>query len=215
MLTVRYMRRRSRAFRAAARDKRYMKRLQASGVQIGSKSRVASGSQIGPGIVIGHHTQINGPASIHGAAGATIGNYCAIGQRLTIITSNHATHLPNMQIVLNEALGLPSIAVPGEVDIGSACWVGDGVTLLPGVTVGVGAVLAAGSVVTTDVPDFAIVGGVPAREIRRRCSPEITRVLLDIAWWDWPPDRLARNLQFFATDITSVSPETLVATIKD
>jgi len=119
-----------------------------------------------------------------------------------------------MQIALNESLGLPSIVVPGDVKMGPACWVGDGVTLLPGVTVGAGAVLATGSVVTADVGDFTIVGGVPAREIRRRCSPEVAQVLLDAAWWDWPRDRLVRNLEFFGMDIRSVSPEALLATIE-
>jgi virginiamycin A acetyltransferase len=215
MPDLRYLRRRWRVKRTEARDRRGMKSLRATGVRIGFESRVAAGSQISPGTVIGHHTQINGPASIRGAGRATIGPYCAIGERLTIITSNHAVHLPNMQIALNEALGLPSIVRAGAVDIGPACWVGDGVTILPDVTVGVGAVLAAGSVVTGDVADFAIVGGVPAREIKRRCSAEMARVLVDSAWWDWPRERLERNREFLATDITNVSPGALFATIRD
>lgn len=182
-------------------------------VRIGSGSWVAGGSRIGPGTTIGHHTRINGPISIGGFGRATIGPYCAIGHRLTILTDNHRTDLPNMQFALNDALGLPTIAVAADVDIGPACWVGDGVTVLAGVSVGVGAVLAAGSVVTADVAPFAIVGGVPAREIRRRCSPEVGRVLLDSAWWDWSPERLSRNREFFGTDIASVSPETLAATV--
>lgn len=70
MPNIRYLQRRSRVFRAKARDKRCMRRLRASGVQIGPESWVASGSQIRPGTVIGHHTMINGPASIRGAGRA-------------------------------------------------------------------------------------------------------------------------------------------------
>jgi virginiamycin A acetyltransferase len=215
MPEIGYLKRRWRVTRSEARGRRGMRRLRAGGVEIGPGSWVASGSQIKPGTTIGHHTQINGPASIRGAGRATIGPHCAIGMQLTIITSNHATHLPNMQIMLNETLGLPSIVVPGDVNLGPACWVGDGVTLLPGVTVGAGAVLATGAVVAADVADFTIVGGVPAREIRRRCAPEIARVLLDAAWWEWPLERLERNREFFATDIGSASAEMLRAAIKE
>ena len=74
---------------------------------------------------------------------------------------------------------------------------------------------ASGAVVSRDVEPFAVVGGVPAREIRRRCDPEVARVLLDTSWWDWPSDRLTRNREFFMTDIGSVSPEALAATIRD
>jgi virginiamycin A acetyltransferase len=215
MPDIGYLKRRWRTTRVEARGRRGMRRLRARGVEIGPGSWVASGSQIKPETAIGHHVQINGPASIRGAGRATIGPYCAIGMRLTIITSNHATHLPNMQILLNERLGLPSMVVPGDVRIGPACWVGDGVTVLPGVTVGAGAVLATGAVVTKDVADFTVVGGVPGRELRRRCAPEVARVLLDAAWWDWPPERMARNREFFALDIGSALPEALLAAIRE
>jgi virginiamycin A acetyltransferase len=195
----------------------WLKRLRASGVSVGAGSKVAIGSQIKPGTIIGHDVRINGPATIRGAGRAVIGPYCAIGHRLTIITENHVTHFPNMQFQLQLELGIrpKEFVLAGDVDIGPACWVGDGVTILPGVTVGVGAVLAAGSVVTRDVAPFAVVGGVPAREIRRRCSQEVADALLGAAWWEWPPDRLLRNREFFTTDITTVSPEALLATIKE
>jgi virginiamycin A acetyltransferase len=195
----------------------WMAWLRSSGVRAGSESRVAIGSQIQAGTVIGHDTQINGPASIRGAGRAVIGPFCAIGRRFTVVTENHATNLPNMQFVLHDSLGIgrSELIVPGDVEIGPACWIGDGVTVLPGVRVQAGAVLAAGSVITSDVMAFTVVGGVPAREIRRRCSPEVASVLLDAAWWDWPRERLSRNVEFFATDIATVSPQTLAATVRD
>jgi virginiamycin A acetyltransferase len=195
----------------------WLNRLRASGVEIGPGARVAIGSHIESGTIIAHDTQINGPASIRGSGRAVIGPYCAIGRRLTILTENHSTNLPNMQFALHGELGIPrkEIVSAADVEIGPACWVGDGVTILPGVSIGAGAVLAAGAVVSGDVAAFAIVAGVPAREIRRRCSPEVAQVLLDAAWWDWPEDRRSRNRDFFTTDISSVTPEDLAATIKD
>jgi acetyltransferase-like isoleucine patch superfamily enzyme len=195
----------------------WTERLRKSGVSIGEASRVAIGSQIKPGTIIGHHTQINGRAVIRGAGKTTIGPYCAIGHRLTVLTENHATHLPNMQFALHQALGVRprEFVLAGEVRVGAACWIGDSVTILKGVSVGPGAVLGAGAVVTKDVPAFAVVAGVPARPIRARCSADVAEALLQAAWWDWPSERILRNSEFFAVDITSTEPEALLAAIKD
>jgi acetyltransferase-like isoleucine patch superfamily enzyme len=195
----------------------WMAWLRSTGVQVGAEARVAIGSQIQSGTVIGHDTQINGPASIHGAGRAVIGPYCAIGRRFTVVTENHAMALPNLQYVLHDSLGIgrSELVVPGDVEIGPACWIGDGVTVLAGVHVGAGAVLAAGAVVSKDVAAFTIAGGVPAHEIRSRCSPEVASVLLGSTWWDWSKERLARNRDFFTIDITTVSPGALAASIRD
>jgi acetyltransferase-like isoleucine patch superfamily enzyme len=74
----------------------------------------------------------------------------------------------------------------GDTVIGNDVWIGRGVRVLSGVTIGDGAVVAAYSVVTKDVPPYAIVGGNPAREIRKRFSDEQVLDLLRIAWWSWP-----------------------------
>lgn len=99
--------------------------------------------------------------------------------------------------------GIP--ATKGDIVVGSDVWIGTDAMILSGVTVGHGAVIAARSVVTSDVPAYAIVGGVPARVIRFRFAPDIIRGLLSIAWWEWDeariraslPDLVGQNVQEF------------------
>jgi len=74
----------------------------------------------------------------------------------------------------------------GETFIGSDCWIGTGAVLMSGVKVNDGAVVAAYSVVTKDVPHYAIVGGNPAKLIRYRFTEEQISALRRISWWDWP-----------------------------
>jgi serine acetyltransferase len=72
------------------------------------------------------------------------------------------------------------------VKIGHDVWIGHGVIIMKGVEIGTGAVVASGAVVTKDIEPYMIVGGVPAKPIRRRFSLEITAQLMEIAWWEWP-----------------------------
>jgi phosphonate metabolism protein (transferase hexapeptide repeat family) len=81
--------------------------------------------------------------------------------------------------------------------IGPDVWIGHGAILMPGISVGTGAVIGACAVVTRDVPAYAIAVGVPARVIRRRFDEKLAAALLRIAWWDWPKDKLAATLADF------------------
>jgi len=81
--------------------------------------------------------------------------------------------------------------------LGHDCWIGHGAIVRPEVTVGIGAVVAAGAVVTRDVAPFAVVAGVPARPIRARFPAEVAERLLSLAWWDWSHDRLRAALEDF------------------
>ena len=82
----------------------------------------------------------------------------------------------------------------GDIVIGNDVWIGFEAVLLSGVTVGDGAVIGARAVVTKDVPPYTVVGGVPARPIRKRFSDGIIARLLELQWWNWPEDRIRRNL---------------------
>jgi len=80
---------------------------------------------------------------------------------------------------------------PGRVRIGHDVWIGANAVVLRGVTVGDGAIVAAGAVVTRDVEPWTIVGGVPARPIRSRFEPEVVDALREVAWWRFSPNQLA------------------------
>jgi phosphonate metabolism protein (transferase hexapeptide repeat family) len=83
------------------------------------------------------------------------------------------------------------------VTIGHDVWIGHGATVLPGVTIGNGAVIGAGAVVSKDVPAWTIVGGVPAKVIKQRFTPEIGARMDLLAWWDWSHDALRQGLDDF------------------
>lgn len=83
----------------------------------------------------------------------------------------------------------------GDTIIGNDVWIGYQSTLMPGVKIGDGAIIAAKSVVTKDVEPYSIVGGNPAQLIRKRFDEETIQLLLEIAWWDWDIEKITRNLE--------------------
>jgi acetyltransferase-like isoleucine patch superfamily enzyme len=85
-------------------------------------------------------------------------------------------------------------AIPREtIRIGNDCWIGNGVCILSSVTIGDGAVIGAQAVVAKDVPPFSIVVGNPARVIKYRFPEEQIEALLEIAWWNWPLEKIRDN----------------------
>ena len=83
----------------------------------------------------------------------------------------------------------------GDIVIGNDVWIGYEAVILSGVTIGDGAIIGARSVVTKDIPPYTIVGGVPARQIRRRFSEETIAALLELKWWNWPREKIARKIE--------------------
>lgn len=88
-----------------------------------------------------------------------------------------------------------SYPTKGDTVIGNDVWIGYDATIMPGVTVGHGAIIATKAVVTKDIPPYAIVGGNPAKVIKMRFSESKVEKLLALAWWDWPIERITKNVK--------------------
>ena len=82
----------------------------------------------------------------------------------------------------------------GDIVVGNDVWIGYEAVILAGVTIGDGAIIGARAVVTKDVPPYTIVGGVPAKPIRKRFNEETIDILLKLKWWDWSKERIAKNI---------------------
>ena len=93
----------------------------------------------------------------------------------------------------------------GDTIIGNDVWIGMEAVILPGVTIGDGAIVAAKSVVTHDVPPYSIFAGNPARIVKMRFDELTARRLRKVAWWDWPVEKISRNLDAIrGTDISAL-----------
>ena len=82
----------------------------------------------------------------------------------------------------------------GDIVIGNDVWIGYEAVIMQGVTIGDGAIIGTRAVVTKDVPPYSIIGGVPAKPIRKRFSDEVISQLLEIKWWDWSDDKIKENI---------------------
>ncbi|KMZ54674.1 CatB-related O-acetyltransferase [Dorea sp. D27] len=133
-----------------------------------------------------------------------IGKFCSIacGARFLFNSANHSMHsLSTYPFPLFfEEWGLDRRDVSrswdnkGDIMVGNDVWIGYEAVILAGVTIGDGAIIGTRSLVTKDVPPYTIVGGVPARPIRKRFSEETIHDLLEIRWWDWPKEKIEAKI---------------------
>ncbi|MGB3188806.1 MAG: CatB-related O-acetyltransferase [Limnoraphis sp.] len=131
-----------------------------------------------------------------------IGKFCSIASDVKFIMNggNHRTdwftNYPFPVFGLGWEVAMPdSWPNKGDTMISNDVWIGYGATIMPGIQVGDGAIIASQSVVTRSVEPYTVVGGNPAQEIRKRFEESIIQELLEICWWDWEIDKITRNLK--------------------
>ncbi len=136
---------------------------------------------------------------------AHVGKFCSIGPGSRIGLPSHRLEYLSTSPIFTEKRNAVGVSWTDRTDdgalvktvIGNDVWIGAGVMILGGVTVGDGACIGAGAVVTKDVPPYAVVGGIPAKLIRYRFSPEKVGKLLELKWWELPENVLKALLPLF------------------
>jgi virginiamycin A acetyltransferase len=166
-----------------------------------------------PNIIVGDYSYYDDPIDPegfernilynYGSERLIIGKFCAIATNVKFIM-NGANHKldaistypfpafgQGWEKAMDKLMNLPS---RGDTIVGNDVWIGYDAVIMPGVKIGDGAVIAAKSVVTKDVPPYTIVGGNPASLIKQRFSDAEIAQLLEIRWWDWDIQKIAGNL---------------------
>lgn len=161
---------------------------------------------IAPGVrlnhtIIGKYSRIRHFTTIHHT---TIGKFCAIGKNSRIGIARHPTNLISTNLIFyrknqikNDWVKQIDFEDYKTIEIGNDVWIGEFATIIGGVKIGDGAIVAARAVVTKDVPPYAIVAGVPAKIVKYRFNEEVIEQLLKIKWWDLDESEIEKKLQAF------------------
>ena len=155
-------------------------------------------SELGKYCYTGHNTTIRN---------AKLGNFNSISWNVSIGGNTHDMN----KVTTHSFLVYPKWEMGGdgnwesaskECKLGNDIWIGAGVNILRDVNIGSGAIIGAGSVITKDVPPYAVVVGNPGRVIRMRCSDEIIEKMLEIEWWNFPSNIIRSHFKVFESELT-------------
>ena len=132
-----------------------------------------------------------------------IGKFCMIASDVKFIM-NGANHLTDSLSTYpfaifgngwENAMEGKSYPQKGNIHIGNDVWIGYNATIMAGVHIGDGAIIAANSTITKDVESYTIVGGNPAKKIRKRFSEDVITKLLELKWWNWNMEKITKNIK--------------------
>jgi phosphonate metabolism protein (transferase hexapeptide repeat family) len=176
-----------------------------------------SNSTFGPYTEIGENSRISNSTfeaysycdRLSDIANTTVGKFANIAAMTRIGPTDHPMEKASLHHFLyrssyywddtSDDPALFTARAARRTTLGPDCWIGHGAIIRPDVTIGAGSVVAAGAVVTKDVPPYMIVAGIPATPLRERFPENIATRLLALAWWNWDHARLRASLEHFRT----------------
>ncbi|WP_108822451.1 Vat family streptogramin A O-acetyltransferase [Dysgonomonas sp. Marseille-P4361] len=133
-----------------------------------------------------------------------IGKFCAIGRGIEFIM-NGANHKMNAITTYpfnimghgweKTTPSIEDLPIKGDTIVGNDVWIGQNVTIMPGIKIGNGAIIAANSTVSKDIPAYHIAGGNPIRIIKKRFEDDLIDYLQKLKWWDWSAEKITENLE--------------------
>lgn len=135
-----------------------------------------------------------------------IGRFCSLakGVRIVLGGEHHSewitTYPLDVFVQPQGDMGPGQSSTKGDVVIGNDVWIGVNSVILSGVTIGDGAIIGAASLVTRDIPPYAIAAGHPAKPIRKRFEEPVIQALLAIRWWDWPLEKIKEARPLLMSD---------------
>jgi virginiamycin A acetyltransferase len=153
-------------------------------------------------VIKGRHTYVSkGVIKIDGQINDVyIGNFCSIAPGVYFDCGfshnikNISTYPFNAFFPANAGHIKNDNMSKGDIHVDNDVYIGENAMIMSGVHIHSGAVIGYGAVVTHDVPAYAVVGGIPAKLLKKRFSEENIKKLLDLAWWDWPDDKILSNV---------------------
>jgi virginiamycin A acetyltransferase len=173
-------------------------------VIVGKNCKIMGGVHIdaGSAVRIGDFTSLNGPnMDIYAKINTvTIGNFCSIARNVSIQEFNHRMDSLTGYFIFQNIFGesvSKDVVSKGSIEIGHDVWIGAHSVILSGAKIGNGAIIAANSVVTGEIPPFAIAGGSPAKVIKYRFEREIINQIQELQWWFWSPEKIKKNRSLF------------------
>lgn len=137
-----------------------------------------------------------------------IGRFCAIAKGVQFVMNGANHRMSSVTTYPFNIMGsgwekctpsLEDLPYKGDTVIGNDVWIGQNATIMPGVQIGDGAIVAANSTVTKDIPPYHVAGGNPAKIIKPRFADELIEHLLQLKWWDWPAERIFDNLEMLCS----------------